>query len=484
MNLPRAFWSALLILLLANVAARVFLVGGAQPVHSPDSGSYLNYARDWRESGDLPPVGQRPPAYPLLINLTARGDDYRLTVLVQQTLGILSNLMLYALVYQFTRRVPWALAAGGIGLLLVDLPLMEITLYAETLTLFLIMAGALSLAWGTAPDPQRVGLKAKSPMNGADQPVSAGFPILAGGSKPPAVKQGGLLLLSGLCWAGAAFARPAFLVAVGVFAAALIWLAWRRRVRWGAALVAAGLPLALIGGYMAYNAARGENGFATGRGYSLINYVGYPEMYRNLPPEMADLQQIYLEADARDGLGYVWWYAVIDSVTARYRENPDQTPDDIAAGVALDVIRARPGIYAQIWLTTLGRYLFSYDLQHGLLINNQRPPTPDNIQLSPAAYSAARSLERLWTLAIPLLNAAALILPVWVALRRRAAGWEIMLILWSILVVVLVGSVSIEPFTRQARYRIPVQLVYVALAVLGVYALVQDFNRRRGRYNQ
>jgi hypothetical protein len=436
---PRAFWITLLIL--ANVAARVLLVGGAQPVLSPDSGSYLNYAREWRETGSLPPVGQRPPAYPLLINLTVQGEeDYRLTVLVQQILGLLSNLMLYLLVYQLTNRAGWGLAAGLIGLLLVDLPLMEITLYAETLTLFFVMAGALTLA---------LALRARR--------------------QPP------LLIISGLCWAGAAFARPAFLAAVGVFAAALIWLAWRRRIGWGAALVAGLLPLALVGGYMAFNAARDGGGlrFATGRGYSLLNYVGYPEMYENLPPEMADLQQIYLDAEARDGLRYVWWYAVINPVTERYRTHEDESPDDVAADVALDVIRQRPGIYAQIWLTTLGRYLFSYDLQHGLLINNQRPPTPDNIQLTPAAYSAARALERFWTLAIPVLNAAALILPLWVGLRRKTASWEIVLILWAILVVVLVGSVSIEPFTRQARYRIPVQLLYVALAVSGVYALAR-----------
>jgi hypothetical protein len=261
-----------------------------------------------------------------------------------------------------------------------------------------------------------------------------------------------------------------------VFAAALVWLAWRRRVRWGAALLAAGLPLVLIGGYMAYNAARDGGGlrFATGRGYSLLNYVGYPEMYENLPPEMTDLRQIYLDANARDGLGYVWWYAVIDPVVERYRTSADEPPDDIAAAVALDVIRQQPGMYARIWLTTFGRYLFSYDVQHGLLINNQRPPTPDNIQLAPAAYSAARALERFWTLAIPVLNATALILPVWAALRRKAPGWEILLILWAILAVVLLGSVSIEPFTRQARYRIPMQLVYVALAVSGVHALLRS----------
>jgi hypothetical protein len=454
-NLPRAFWAALLTLIMVNVAFRLFLVGGAQPVLSPDSGSYLNYAREWRETGNLPPVGQRPPAYPLLINLTVQGEDYRLTVLVQQILGIFSNLMLYALVYHLTSRVSWAMFGGLIGLLLVDLPLMEITLYAETLTLFFVMGGALALAYA---------IRAQHAA-----PLQTSF-----------------LKISGLCWAGAAFSRPAFLAAVGVFAAALVWLVSRRRVGLGTALVTGLLPLVLTGGYMVFNAARDGDGlrFATGRGYSLLNYVGYPEMYHNLPTEMAELQQIYLDAEARDGLRYVWWYAVIEAVAERYRTSENESPDDVAAEVALDVIRARPGIYAQIWLATFGRYLFSYDLQHGLLINNQRPPTPDNLQLSLAAYNAARASERFWALAIPLLNAAALILPVWMVLRRKTTSREIVLILWAIVVAVLLGSVSIEPFTRQARYRIPVQLIYVALAVSGVHSIWDHFRARRGRYNE
>lgn len=43
-----------------------------------------------------------------------------------------------------------------------------------------------ALWWVTSPDPQRVGLMGKSPVHGAAQPASAGFPSLAGGSKPPA----------------------------------------------------------------------------------------------------------------------------------------------------------------------------------------------------------------------------------------------------------------------------------------------------------
>lgn len=434
---------------LAAILVRWALFGsGLDPVVSPDTSRYVEFADAWRKTGHLPPVSLRLPGYPLLLMWTAGASaNFHVTMFVQHALGVLSTVLLYALTVRLTGRVWLGLLAAGIALLLIDIQLMELVLYTETLTLALVTIGALALAVG-----------------------------LTGGTG-----KAWWLTLSGLAWTGAAFTRPVHLAAVGVFVVIVLVEYGRGRLRRWVLLPTALLPVVLIGSYMVANGKRDGTGrvrFVTS-GYHVLNYLAYPELYRNLPPEMADVQKIYLAKGPTVARELVWsWYTVDELVkvhAAKYGPAPE---DDIAVATALQAIRARPLIAASISKDTLGRYLFTYDLLHGLLINNQKPPTPENIQLTPRVYRTARVLESTWKVLTPILSLAALALPIlahWLK-GPRSAG---LMAVWVVLVTIILANVTIEQFSRQARFRIPVQYVMISLALAGAQAAAVGYGMRR-----
>lgn len=447
----------------AAVVVRWILFGsGVDPVVSPDTSRYVEFANAWRTTGQLPPVSLRLPGYPLLLLWTAgAAANFHVTMFVQHALGVLSTVLLYALTVRLTGRVWLGLVATGIALLLIDIELMELVLYTETLTLALVTTGALSLALGLT---LRQAQGRPEPSRGATCSGQVWW-----------------LTLSGLAWTGAAFTRPVHLAALGVFVVILLVEYGRGRLRRWALVPAALLPVALIVSYMVANGARDGTGrvrFVTS-GYHVLNYLAYPALYRNLPPEMADVQQIYLAKAPTAARELVWsWYTVDDLVKLHAAKYGPTAEDDVAVSTALQAIRARPLIAAGIWKDTLGRYLFTYDLLHGLLINNQRPPTPDNIQVAPAVYRTARVLESSWQVLTPILSLAAILMPlvaVWLK-GPRAPG---LMAVWLVLVTVVLANVTSEPFSRQARFRIPVQYVMISLALAGAQAVAAGYRLRR-----
>jgi hypothetical protein len=434
----------------AAIAVRWMLFGsGLSPVISPDTSRYIEFADAWRTTGTLPPVSLRLPGYPLLLIWTAGATaNYHLTMYVQHALGVLSTVLGYAITVRLSGRVWLGLAGSAIALLLVDVQLIELVLYTETLTAVLVTTAALALVMGLTDAAARTWW----------------------------------LTGSGLAWTAAAFTRPVHLAAVAAFVVILIVARARGRLRSGTLLPAAVLPVLLVVSYMVSNGVRDGTGrvrFVAG-GYHVLNYLAYPALYRHLPADMADVQQVYLDKAPHVARELVWSWLVLDDLVklhaARYGPAPE---DDVAVATAWRAIRARPLGAASIWIDTLGRYLFTYDLRHGLLINNQRPPTPDNIQLRPAVYSAARTLERMWTYMIPILSLAAVALPL-SALRSRGPRSASLIALWIIVAAIALANVTAEPVSRQARFRIPVQYVMISLALAGA-ATMGDMMRRRTR---
>jgi hypothetical protein len=452
----RPMLAGLVVVAVLAITVRLLLLLGAEPALFWDSPSYIDYARQWVADGRLPPIGIRTPGYPLFLILLGDGARALKSVIVaQQVLGVLSACLLYLLVALLTRRVVFSLLVALLGLTLVDLLFMEVTIYAETLALLLVNLAAVLLVVGFQRAPTRA------------------VPLFG----------------SAAVWTAAALVRPVFALAAGVVVAGL-WLAvTRRRLSWRLALLVSLVPCLVLGGYAIYNSS--TSGFvrlALGRGFSMLNYVGYPAIYQSLPPHLAHIRRAYQEEAVRTGEAYLGWGRMLQPVLKAQQEHGGyhQDWDEAAARVALDAIRNNPRGYARIWGEVLRQYLSDYFVWYGLFTGPDIPQEQPAARIGGGLYAAVRLAEGFWKGVTAPLSAAALLLPPVVVLDSRRR-WEercVIGMLWLIVVILALATTAVEPSSGQARYRMPLAMLHLGLAAAALGVLVGDgreIARRIGR---
>lgn len=103
-------WPWLALLIAFGVLWRVALLADYPPQLVPDTGTYLQAARDLISGDFTLGQGRRTPGYPLLIVLV--GESPRALVLAQMTLGLAISALLFWIALRLTRRPAIAFAAG------------------------------------------------------------------------------------------------------------------------------------------------------------------------------------------------------------------------------------------------------------------------------------------------------------------------------------------------------------------------------------
>lgn len=135
-------WGFLLVVLLAAVVVRVLYFGANHAVLSPDSHSYLAAAGT---PGFLSP--SRTPGYPawLAMNFALFGrGNLGTVVLVQKLLGVLCDLLIYAIFWHLTRSRWLGLLAALVVCVHVQVAAFETRILTESITPFLV---AFVTAW-------------------------------------------------------------------------------------------------------------------------------------------------------------------------------------------------------------------------------------------------------------------------------------------------------------------------------------------------
>ncbi|MGC4113619.1 MAG: glycosyltransferase family 39 protein [Myxococcales bacterium] len=441
---------------LAVVAALSALVcvvfaWGTEPAVFWDTQSYRDVALSL-SAWELPAIGMRTPGYPLFLLATGgTGPTAEGTVVAQLVLWCLTNCLVYLLVAQLVGRKVVALAAALVAVTFFDLFFMAVTVYAETLTTFFVTAAT----WFTA----RVFFTPREERRA----------------------QSAWAFAAGLCWALATLTRPVFLAAAVVFSILLI--AGRLRRLLGAravvcgALAAASLPAGLV----SVNLVRqGTAQIALGSGYSLLNYVGDRHIYERLPKDQAALREAYETARHTEGRVY-WWDALaalekklgigrMDAITA----------NAFAGKTALHAIHAVPIGYLRAWVLTAREFFESYVVMMGLI----RTPSASEPQLDLAGgrLAVVNALAGIWDRLLPWATYGSLVMTL--LLLAFAAGipeirkelgparcWGLAALLLISLAVVLPQTL-IEPCYGQARYRLPLQPLMLALVVSSTSAVL------------
>jgi hypothetical protein len=443
----RATGGGVLAVVLLGVLARVWLLGDAVPALFWDSQSYIDYAADTVARRTLPPIGIRAPGYPLFL-LASGGapPDLHRVIRIQQTLGVVTCVLVFLCLKVLGRATLTAMIGCLLLTSLVDLLFMEVTIYSETLATFLATASLFGCVVGM-----------KHP----------------GGSTP----RGVALLLAGLLAGMASFVRPSLVVLVGaVPLGMLVAVAACRNTAVAARDVAAWLLLSvlLLGGWAAWNQAHGY-GFrlALGRGFSLLNYTGRPEIYSRLPEHMQDVTALYRELAAEHRTENVGWGLALGPALALMTAKGEDTSDwDRAAhAFAMRAIIEQPAGYLRVWWRVLAEYLTDYFVWFGLLQNERVVQEGPASQVGETQYRVVRGAERAWKFGFFFLTLATLGLPLWLARRSRDGTAAVLLVLWTVFVSYSIATTLAEPSRGQHRYRMPLEPTMIVVAVTGLASL-------------
>lgn len=442
----------LIAVVLVATAARLLLLWGTHPALYWDSESYLNIARFTLAHRHPPLLTMRLPGYPLFILCSGGlGLNLTATVFFQHVLGVGTVLLLFLTILALTRSRTAAFIGALVLTTMPDIMLMEVVVYSETLATFLVALASylfVSALLSTAKPSRLVLLGAVVAYGAWTRPILALMIPMIGlgllGSELYRLKRIGSRTMS---------TGPSVL-------SALLSLGWF--------LIP---PIFLIGGTIAANGLlRGSYRLANGMGFSSLNAIGRPVVYRHLPPDLRWITRVYEEREDQLQYGYIRWGLVLDPLMeARSRQGlPTDDYDRASLDTALRAIRARPKAYLEIWKRTFLAYWGNYTILFGPWKTLRAIRKPGGLQLTRTQWQAARALSRFWKRLQPGLSILYFLALPLVLLDRR---WDerqrlAAVSLWATTLVCSLASTAIESSVGQARYRMPWAVPIVLLAAV------------------
>ena len=440
---------------------RAFIVGRLPAALYWDSASYIDFAEYIVSHRTLPPLGIRSPGYPFFLILAGGVQlDLSQIVFIQQVMGVGSTCLIYLSVLRALRTWRWAFCCAALFTLSVDILFMEVTIYSETLITFFLCSLAYLLILGNSPSNERsiywliAGVVSSFLL--ITRPVMQLIPmmIVLCMVLMLVTERVGIYCLSKLGWKQ---------VVIYMFVPALVW-----------------------GSYGLFNLS--ESGFfrlALGRGFSLLNYVGHPQLYRRLPPELSHITSLYeKQALMNPGRSYFGWGEMLEPIIDAQRQMGFyyQDWDEAAFLVASRAILYNPTGYLRVWLPVFIEFNTSYFVWHGLFATPEVEQDLHNAQIVSYKYEIVRFLEKAWRIVQPLLSLLSLISESVICvifLKRKIPRTSKYgaLYIWAIFFVITLTSTAIEPSPGQARYRMPWQGLMLILAFITCHEL-HRFNSR------
>lgn len=141
----RSPWPWLSGLAILGVVERVLLARVYGPISFGDTSTYFRLAKVLNESPLAAYDATRVPGYPAFI--AVMGLDEANLMTAQLTLGVLTSLLIFLIMWQLSANPPAAFAAGAAYDLIGSQLLFEFNLLSESLTTFLLMVTLAGLLW-------------------------------------------------------------------------------------------------------------------------------------------------------------------------------------------------------------------------------------------------------------------------------------------------------------------------------------------------
>ena len=441
----------LLIVFLFAASIRLIFLHGTRPSIFWETDSYVSYATFLKDHLRPPGVGTRAIGYPLFL-LIFGNLNFNVIIIIQQLLGLTSGVILFSIMDQLTAN-SWISAATAIFYSLsVDVLFMEVTIYSETLSTFLLLLAIYAYLRATA-SPTKLNLS-----------------------------------LLGLNIAFLAITRPIFQALIPLMAIFVLVPGLKRRGLKGIIPVLWFLmiPAIVMGTYSTYNFLHDRHfRIAIGRGFSSLDYLGFPEIYRNLPEDMSYIRDIYEEKAKESGQAYVGWGQALNPLldAQKKRGQPYRDWDEAAFFIFKKAVWANPKGYLAVWSRAFIEYMGDYVVWYGLYRNNDLPSDSKHSQVSIPIYRCVRSIENMFKLIQPVLSYVALFSLVLTLIFRGSGEIPYVSILLISLMFVSMSllNTALEPYIGQARYRMVWQGIIILLNGVWVTRLL---NLYRDLYNE
>jgi hypothetical protein len=415
----------------------VSLTWGTKAAIFWDTDSFVQHARALL-SHFIPEIGLRTPGYPLfLVFVGGQNLNYERIVGVQLFLWIVANCILFILIRRLCGNRWAAFVSALAAVTFFDLLFMANTVYSETLALLAVDAAALATAWAFTSSRSTLALVAAAVL-----------------------------------WASATLVRPIYIVGLFVFISLIVLAGFRRFFPWRSIWVAFSAALIMLGVVSGLNYRKSKTfQLALGSGFSLLNYVGHPEIYEKIPENEARTGAVFQKLSQGDRRLVYWWDAVPElERELQYHEPGNVAKERLARSVAVRAILAVPSGYLAIWFEALCSFLEQVYVHYGLYATpeSKEPQLP----VGGIAYKTVQAGQDFWRYVLVWITWTSLLIPGLLlgASRfapriRDALGARIWAFLacWACLGAVVLASTLIEPSPGQMRYRFPVQHLHLSL---------------------
>lgn len=251
----RQILMAVVALLAVAIVARLAVAFVYSISNFPDSGDYIDLARQWRRLDFVSNIGFRTPVYPIILIATAF-DNNTLWIL-QSLMGLAISILLFFLVLGATDSIGAALVAGLAHTLAANQLVLEAAVMTETTATLLVVAAAYA----------------------AERAWSRNWPL-------------GLVALSALLASAATLTRPLYVVLGVVILGAIAFFGGKSRAKAGIVFfLVFSFPILTWMGYQ--KSTTGAFAITTLLGFNLSNNTG--ALMERAPDEFREVREIYLK---------------------------------------------------------------------------------------------------------------------------------------------------------------------------------------------
>jgi hypothetical protein len=425
---PRLILISVVALLAVAISTRFALASIYSIASFPDSGDYIDLAKQWRSLDFTSNIGFRTPVYPII--LIATGFDNQALWFLQSLMGLSISLIIFFFVLGATGSTGAAMVAALAHTLAANQLVLEAAVMTETTATLLVVAAAYA----------------------AERAWSRGWPI-------------GLVIISALLASGATLTRPLFVVVGVVVLGLIVAFGGKLRLRAGLAfLLVFSFPILIWMGYQ--KVTTGAFAITTLLGFNLSNNIG--GVMERAPDNFHEVRDIYLkhrqERIAKTGSHSMTIFEAREELQRRTGFNEAQLSKELQR-ISFHLISENPMYY----LRNAIQQWYRFFVRGSIYVQEENFEDPDALKTLESINVFQRWMIR-FSYAAFLILALPVTWVAWIRCKGHDKRWNSAGLLIAIVLSASVLQALVE-YGGSNRFGLPTQSLAIAALVITVVTI-------------